>query len=135
MTWGAVGGRQRLLRVLVVWVLVAGLVGVHHAGERHRRGLGFDLAEDLGPAGGSGAALVVPADVNLEPHVRLTVYQAQFGLGDSGWRTEQTDRRSSVLAAEPGDARALLLMDDVDPPPGRWRQVGRYDTVVVWRRD
>jgi hypothetical protein len=135
MTWGAVGGRQRLLRVLVVWVLVAGLVGVHHAGERHRRGLGFDLAEDLGPAGGSGAALVVPADVNLEPHVRLTVYQAQFGLVDSGWRTEQTDRRSSVLAAEPGDARALLLMDDVDPPPGRWRQVGRYDTVVVWRRD
>jgi delta-aminolevulinic acid dehydratase/porphobilinogen synthase len=94
-----------------------------------------DLAEDLGPAGGSGAALVVPADVNLEPHVRLTVYQAQFGLVDSGWRTEQTDRRSSVLAAEPGDARALLLMDDVDPPPGRWRQVGRYDTVVVWRRD
>lgn len=133
--WAASRGRRTLLVALGAWLAVAGLIGVHQATESHRYGFFVDLASDLGPADREGTPMLVPADTNVERFVRMSVYQAQLGLIDGGWHTRLETRSSEAVAADPGAAGALLLMEDVAPPGADWHRVERYGRVIVWRRD
>lgn len=133
MTAGVARGRRAFCAVLAVWLLLGITMGTRDAVGVQVHDLPVDVAgvlDDPTPRDRIVLATDAAALPWLDQHYHLT----QFDLLSRGWPSEFATVDSATLAAEPGSATVLLLVDGVSPGRG-WRAAAVVQDAHVWLRD
>jgi hypothetical protein len=133
MSIGAARGRRAFCAVLAVWLLLGITMGTRDAVGVQINDLPVDLASVLDDPTPRDR-IVLASDAASLPWLDQHYHLTQFDLLSRGWPSQFATVDSATLAAAPGSATVLLLVDGVSPGGG-WREAAVVQDAHVWLRD